>query len=88
MTEATDKEASTLHRLLGLGKLDDEGIYTRHSDYEGAPIDADVIVVDELSMVDMFVMNYLSRNKTNTSRRCRPISISRTRKCIKRFNKF
>ena len=59
MTEATDKEASTLHRLLGLGKLDDEGIYTRHSDYEGAPIDADVIVVDELSMVDMFVMNYL-----------------------------
>lgn len=59
MTEATDKEASTLHRLLGLGKLDDEGIYTRHSDYEGAQIDADVIVVDELSMVDMFVMNYL-----------------------------
>ena len=59
MTEATDKEASTLHRLLGLGKLDDEGIYTRHSDYEGAPIDADVIVVDELSIVDMFVMNYL-----------------------------
>lgn len=59
MTEATDKEASTLHRLLGLGKIDDEGIYTRHSDYEGAPIDADVIVVDELSMVDMFVMNYL-----------------------------
>lgn len=59
MTEATDKEASTLHRLLGLGKLDDEGIYTRHSDYEGAPIDSDVIVVDELSMVDMFVMNYL-----------------------------
>ena len=59
MTEATDKEASTLHRLLGLGKLDDEGIYTRHSDFEGAPIDADVIVVDELSMVDMFVMNYL-----------------------------
>ena len=42
MTEATGKEASTLHRLLGIGKLDDEGIYTRHSDYEGAPIDADV----------------------------------------------
>lgn len=59
MTEATEKEASTLHRLLGIGKLDDEGIYTRHSDYEGAPIDADVIVVDELSMVDMFLMNYL-----------------------------
>lgn len=59
MTEATGKEASTLHRLLGIGKLDDEGIYSRHSDYKGEPIDADLIVVDELSMVDMFVMNYL-----------------------------
>lgn len=59
MTEATGKEASTLHRLLGIGKLDDEGIYERHKEYEGAPIDADLIVVDELSMVDMFLMNYL-----------------------------
>ena len=59
MTEATEREASTLHRLLGIGKLDDEGIYSRHSDYKGEPIDADLIVVDELSMVDMFLMNYL-----------------------------
>ena len=59
MTEATGKEASTLHRLLCIGKLDDEGIYTRHDDYQGEPIDADVVVIDELSMVDMFVMNYL-----------------------------
>ena len=59
MTEATGKEASTLHRLLGIGKLDDEGIYSRHSDYKGEPIDADLIVIDELSMVDMFLMNYL-----------------------------
>ncbi len=61
MTEATGEEASTLHRLLGIGKLDDEGIYKRHKEFEGAPIDADVIVVDELSMVDMFLMNYLLR---------------------------
>ena len=59
MTEATEREASTLHRLLGIGKLDDEGIYSKHSDYRGEPIDADLIVVDELSMVDMFLMNYL-----------------------------
>ena len=59
MTEATEREASTLHRLLGIGKLDDEGVYTKHSDYKGEPIDADLIVVDELSMVDMFLMNYL-----------------------------
>lgn len=59
MTEATGKEASTLHRLLGIGKLDDEGIYERHKEYEGAPIDADLIVIDEFSMVDMFLINYL-----------------------------
>lgn len=59
MTEATGKESSTLHRLLGIGKLDDEGIYSKYRDFEGTPIDADVIVVDELSMVDMFLMNYL-----------------------------
>ena len=59
MTEATGKEASTLHRLLGIGKLDDEGIYNKNTTYEGEPIDADIIVIDELSMVDMFLMNYL-----------------------------
>lgn len=59
MTEATNREASTLHRLLCIGKLDDEGIYAKHSEYQGEPIDADLIVVDELSMVDMFLMNYL-----------------------------
>ena len=59
MTEATGKEASTLHRLLGIGKLDDEGIYAKPKDYEGTPIDADLIVVDELSMVDMFLMEHL-----------------------------
>lgn len=59
MTEATDREASTLHRLLCIGKLDNEGIYSKHNDYQGEQIDADLIVVDELSMVDMFLMNYL-----------------------------
>lgn len=59
MTEATEHEASTLHRLLGIGKLDDDGIYTKHKEFQGELIDADLIVVDELSMVDMFVMNYL-----------------------------
>ena len=59
MTETTEKEASTLHRLLEIGKIDDDSIYKNTSDYEGAPIDADVIIVDEVSMVDMFLMNYL-----------------------------
>ena len=59
MTEATGKEASTLHRLLGIGKLDDDGVYIRHKEHKGEPIDADLIVVDEMSMVDMFLFNYL-----------------------------
>ena len=59
MTEATGRDASTLHRLLGIGKLDDDGVYSRHKEFKGEPVDADVIIVDELSMVDMFLMDYL-----------------------------
>lgn len=59
MAETTNKEASTLHRLLEIGKFDEESFYKNTSDYEGTPIDADIIIVDEMSMVDMFLMNYL-----------------------------
>ncbi len=59
MTETTGKEASTLHRLLEIGKIDEDSLYKNTSNYEGAPIDGDLIIVDEMSMVDMFLMNYL-----------------------------
>ncbi|MBR3250051.1 MAG: ATP-dependent RecD-like DNA helicase [Clostridia bacterium] len=59
MTETTGEEASTLHRLLEIGKFNDDDLYKNGQNYEGMPIDADVIVVDEVSMVDMFLMNYL-----------------------------
>lgn len=59
MTETTGKEASTLHRLLEIGKIDEDSLYKTINDYEGAPIDADLIIVDEMSMVDMFLINYL-----------------------------
>lgn len=59
MTETTGSEASTLHRLLEIGKIDEDSLYKNTSDYEGAPIDGDLIIVDEMSMVDMFLMNYL-----------------------------
>lgn len=59
MTETTGKEASTLHRLLEIGKINEDEIYKSASDYQGAPIDGDIIIVDEVSMVDMFLMNYL-----------------------------
>ena len=59
ITETTGEEASTLHRLLEIGKVDEENFYKKEKEYEGAPIDADIIIVDEVSMVDMFIMNYL-----------------------------
>ena len=59
MTETTGKEASTLHRLLEIGKIDAQSLYKNTNEYEGAPIDADLIIVDEVSMMDMFIMNYL-----------------------------
>ena len=59
MTETTGREASTLHRLLEIGKIDEDSLYKEENNYEGAPIDGDLIIVDEMSMVDMFLMNYL-----------------------------
>ena len=59
MTETTGEEASTLHRLLEIGKVDEESLIKKDVEYQGAPIDGDIIIVDETSMVDMFVMSYL-----------------------------
>lgn len=58
MTEMTGEEAKTLHRLLEIGKIEKENEFTIMN-YEVAPIDADVIIVDEASMVDTYLMNYL-----------------------------
>ncbi|MBR2743763.1 MAG: ATP-dependent RecD-like DNA helicase [Clostridia bacterium] len=58
MTETTGEEAKTLHRLLEIGKIQEEP-NSKFDDYDIAPIDADVIIVDEMSMVDLFLMNYL-----------------------------
>ena len=59
ITETTGEEASTLHRLLEIGKFDEDIFLKQKQDYQGTPIDADVVIVDEVSMVDMFLMNYL-----------------------------
>jgi len=59
MTETTGEEASTLHRLLEIGKVDEESLFKKDNEYQGAPIDGDIIIVDEVSMVDMFIMSYL-----------------------------
>ena len=58
MAEMTGEEAKTLHRLLEIGKIEKDNEFTIMN-YEVAPIDADVIIVDEASMVDIYLMNYL-----------------------------
>lgn len=56
MTEATGEEAKTLHRLLEIGKVVEE---KPNPNMNVTPIDADIIIIDEMSMVDIFLMNYV-----------------------------
>ncbi len=56
MTEATGREAKTLHRLLEYGG--DEGVFQKN---EENPLDCACVIVDEMSMVDIFLMRSLLR---------------------------
>ena len=58
MTDATGKEAATIHRMLCLGKIE-ETLDLERVDCQIEPIDADVLIIDEMSMVDVFLMNYI-----------------------------
>lgn len=59
MTEATGEEAKTLHRVLEIGKFASEDEI--NSDLLVTPIDANVVIIDEASMIDLFLMNYLMK---------------------------
>ena len=59
MSETTGEDAKTIHRLLEIGKFEEDKLGSIDNDV--SPIDADVIVVDEMSMVDVFLMNYLMK---------------------------
>ena len=57
MTEATGHESKTLHRLLEYAAGEDgEGYFKRD---EKNPVDADAVIVDEASMVDILMMQKL-----------------------------
>lgn len=59
MKEATGREASTIHRLLGAtGSMEDSRAVVFERD-ENSPLEADVIIIDEMSMVDISLMNSL-----------------------------
>lgn len=60
MTEATGFEAQTVHRLLELsGNLGDSAYGARFEKNEENPLEADVIIIDEASMVDIFLIHSL-----------------------------
>ncbi|MCI9976847.1 ATP-dependent RecD-like DNA helicase [Clostridioides difficile] len=59
MSETSDKEAKTIHRLLEMGFSTDDDL-TFFKDEED-PINSDVIIVDEVSMVDIILMYNLLR---------------------------
>ena len=60
MTEATGCEACTIHRLLELtGNVDDSSANVHFERNADNPLDADVIIIDEMSMVDIHLIHAL-----------------------------
>ena len=56
MSEATGAEAKTIHRLLEYGG--EEGSFSRNQDN---PLEADIVIADEASMIDLMLMRSLLR---------------------------
>ncbi len=56
MTETTGRESKTIHRLLEFSYLEEEMAFNKDED---SPIEADVIIIDESSMIDILLMNSL-----------------------------
>ncbi|GIM29158.1 ATP-dependent RecD-like DNA helicase [Clostridium polyendosporum] len=58
MGESTGREAKTIHRMLEMAVGDDEdaSIFSRN---ESSPLEADVVIIDEASMIDVMLMNNL-----------------------------
>ena len=65
ISETTGEEAKTLHRLLTLGKMDEEEYSIN---YEVPKLDQDVIIVDEVSMVDTILMHFLLKSLKDKTR--------------------
>jgi exodeoxyribonuclease V alpha subunit len=57
MSEATGREAKTIHRLLELGFSEDES--EEFIKDEASPLECDVVIIDEASMIDIMLMNSL-----------------------------
>lgn len=60
MTEATGYEARTIHRLLEInGVMEEEDRHVQFERNEENPLEADVVIIDEMSMVDIHLFQAL-----------------------------
>lgn len=56
MTETTGREAKTIHRLLEYSYMEEDMAFGLNED---SPLDTDLLIIDEASMVDILLMNNL-----------------------------
>ena len=68
MTEATGIEAKTIHRMLGTTFVSEDNRRPVFDKNEDDPIEANVIIIDEASMVDIHLMHALLRAVENGTR--------------------
>ncbi len=74
ITETTGREASTIHRMLqmraGVDSENDSGFSVKggFEKNETNPLETDVIIIDEMSMVDISLMNALLKATTQGTR--------------------
>ena len=61
MSELTGRPASTIHRLLGAGYSDNDAGERIYDKCEEKPLDCDVLILDEASMVDSLLFEALLR---------------------------
>lgn len=58
MSESTGKEATTIHRMLDMGVFEkEESVFVTNA--EEHSLEADVVIIDEASMIDITLMNAL-----------------------------
>lgn len=67
ITETTGENAKTIHRLLEITKVED-GDFDSQVDFPIDVIDADVVIVDEASMIDVLLMNNLVKGLKSTAK--------------------
>lgn len=65
LTETSGMEAKTIHRALEMNPADGDGIFHRN---ENNPLDADVVIIDEMSMVDCGLFYNLLKALKSTTR--------------------